>query len=688
MIRLIRKEFTSFDVAAVVRELKDSILNSRVINIYQLKGKDILLKLRGKTGELLTLMLRAGKSLHLTLYMQEKPLTPPAFCMALRKYLRGSWLVDVEQYEFERIVTLRFKSKTGALKLILELFGDGNIILVGSNGKILQALIYKRMRDRNILKGEVFLFPPSSGRNPIKISVEELLEGLKSFGELEVVRALARFLGLGGVYAEEILLRLGIDKTTKCNVLSYQQVESIYNCLKDMISQVMDRKLEPCIVLDDGGNFVDVTPLKLKRYEGLKHEAYGSFNEALDEFYSRITVLEEAAAVEREIMDILREIERLRRVMGEQEKALEQARQKAERYKRIGDIIYVYSMELQNLLSKFLEGEKSGKNWDDIINEVLAAKRMGLKPDIYFETFDKKSLSLMVHIEDLSFPLDLRRSLFENAARFYEESKIAGKKLEGAKEALEDTRNELREAEAKLREAELRREVKPKEALEKLAKRKVKSRKWFEKFRWFISSDGFLVLAGRDASSNEALIKRYTQPGDVVFHADVAGAPFVVIKTEGKQPSEQCLKEAAEFAAAFSRGWREGFASVDVYWVNPEQLSKTGEPGEYVPRGAFVVRGKRNWMRNTPLKMAIGAFFNGEKGEISFIGGPVDAVKAKTKNYVILVPGDVNGRELSKDILKILAAKMPKDQQPKALEAYAEEIRSLIPYGKGKISFE
>jgi predicted ribosome quality control (RQC) complex YloA/Tae2 family protein len=157
---LIRKEFTSFDVAAVVRELKDSILNSRIINIYQLKGKDILLKLRGKTGELLTLMLRAGKSLYLTSYMQEKPLTPPAFCMALRKYLRGSWLVDVGQYEFERIVTFSFKSKNGALKLILELFGDGNIILVGSDGKILQALIYKRMRDRNILKGEVFLFHP------------------------------------------------------------------------------------------------------------------------------------------------------------------------------------------------------------------------------------------------------------------------------------------------------------------------------------------------------------------------------------------------------------------------------------------------------------------------------------------------------------------------------------------------
>ncbi|PMB74072.1 hypothetical protein C0199_01430, partial [Candidatus Bathyarchaeota archaeon] len=99
-----KEEFRSFDVAAVVRELKGTIVNSRVSNIYQLDGKTLLFKLRGRGENVFRLVLEAGKRLNLTSYALEKPLVPPAFCMALRKYLRNSWLKNVEQYTFERIV--------------------------------------------------------------------------------------------------------------------------------------------------------------------------------------------------------------------------------------------------------------------------------------------------------------------------------------------------------------------------------------------------------------------------------------------------------------------------------------------------------------------------------------------------------------------------------------------------------
>jgi hypothetical protein len=244
------------------------------------------------------------------------------------------------------------------------------------------------------------------------------------------------------------------------------------------------------------------------------------------------------------------------------------------------------------------------------------------------------------------------------------------------------------EIEAKIQEAEGLESVKPMEVLEKLEKRRFKRKEWFEKFRWFKSSDGFLVVGGKDAVSNEVLIKKYTEATDFVFHADVVGAPFVVIKTEGKEPSEQCLKEAAEFAAAYSRGWREGFAKIDVYWVKPEQLSKAGPSGEYVPHGAFVVIGKRNWMRNTPLRIAIGVVVNYETREVSFFGGPMDAVKAKTKTYILIVPGDQSGKELFKQVLKKLAEKVPKEMREKIQKASFEEIRDFIPYGKGRILAE
>lgn len=684
-LKLGKKEFSSFDVAAVVRELKEAVANSRVGNIYQLNEDVVLLKLRKTNGTVLTLLLEPGKRLHLTSYVLEKPLVPPAFCMALRKYLKDSWLTDVEQYEFERIVVFHFRGKAGAFRLFLELFGEGNIILVDGENRIIQALRYKRMRDRNILRGETFHFPPSSGQNPLKISRQDFIEGLKSFGDLEVVRALARFSGIGGVYSEEVLFRLKIEKNVRCKTLENFKAEAIYNCLQEIISQVYEGKLEPTIVLDENGEFFDATPLKLKRYEEMKQQMYQSFNEALDEFYARTTVLEKTKAAGEKAEAFKREVERLRRVIAEQEKTLKEAEQDAERYKRIGDAIYTHSRDIQDLMEKFSSDRKAGKEWGLIVSEVSAGKSQGLKPHLFFESFDEQKRILNVCVEGLRFSLDLQKDIFENAAKFYEKSKNAKRKFEGAKAALEETRKKLEEAEAKLTEAESIEQVKPAEALEKFAKRRVKEKKWFEKFRWFISSDGFLVVAGKDATSNEVLIKKYTKPSDIVFHADITGAPFVVVKTEGKPPSQQCILEAAEFAAAFSRSWREGFTSTDVYWVTPQQLSKTGSSGEYVPHGAFVVNGKRNWMRNTPLRTAIGALFEGENGEIAFIGGAVEAVKAKTKAYITLVPGDINGKELFKYILKKLAEKMPKENREKVLEASLEKIREFVPYGKGKV---
>ncbi|MCX8176962.1 MAG: ribosome rescue protein RqcH [Candidatus Bathyarchaeota archaeon] len=680
-----KREFTSFDVAAVIRELRESIINSRVINIYQLDDKCLLFKLRSRDGRSLALLLEAGRRLNLTSYAQEKPLTPPSFCMALRKHLKGGWIVNVEQYEFERIAVFHFRSGAGNFKLILELFGEGNVILVGEDGKILQALVYKRMRDRNILRSEPFQFPPPAGKNPFKVSKEDLFQGLSGFGDVEVVRALARFLGLGGIYAEEVLLRTGIEKTMRCSSLNHSHAEAMYNCLHEMLLQVTCGTLEPHVILDEAGSLIDVTPLRLKRYDGLMHQAYSSFNEALDEFYSRVAALDKSQAAEERDKEIRREIERLKRVMNEQEKALQEIKQRAERMKRTGDLIYAYSAELQMLLDKFSNAGRCGKSLDEVASEIIESERLSGKPNFSLESLDKGKMLITINAGDLKFQMDLRDDLYSNASRFYEEAKAAKRKLEGVKEALENTRKKIEELEAQLKDIEDEKLVKSAEAFKELAKRRIRQKRWFEKFRWFMSSDGFLVVAGKDAASNEALIKKYTGPGDIVFHADIVGAPFIVVKTEGRSPSEQCLKEAGEFAAALSRGWREGFATVDVYWVYPEQLSKTGETGEYVPRGAFVVRGRRNWMRNMPLRMAVGVSLDEETGSLSFIGGPVDAVKTRTQAYVVVAPGDFEGKELFKRILKELASKVPIEHQKKVLEASLYEVKNLIPYGRGII---
>jgi predicted ribosome quality control (RQC) complex YloA/Tae2 family protein len=681
-----KREFTSFDVAAVTQELKQTILGSRVSNIYQPNPKTLLFKLHKADKPTFQLVLEAGKRLHLTSYTLEKPTVPPAFCMALRKHLRNAWLTNIEQYEFERTITFTFKTKSGDVKLVLELFGEGNIILISEKGEILQALIYKRMRDRNILRGETFIFAPSSGKNPFKISKEELTTTLADFGDVEVVRAIARHLSIGGLYAEEALLRAGVEKTKPCNALNSFEIENIHKSLQALLSHILDGKFEPSIILDSNGEFIDVTPFKLKRYEKFNHKPYGNFNEALDDFYARIAAVEKTT-VSVETEKLKHEAERLKRVIESQEKALDEAKAEAEKAKKIGDAIYAHAGEIQILMEKFSAGKGAGKQWSQIVSEVSAEKKAGIVPSVFFESFDAKNLVVHVCVNEARFSLGLRRKLFDEAGRFYERSKRARQKLEGIKAALEESRKKLAEITAKIEEAEALKHIKPAEAIEELEKRKIKHKEWFEKFRWFTSSDGFLVVAGKDAVSNEVLIKKYTEPNDIVFHADIVGAPFVVIKTEGKKPSEQTLKEAGEFAAAYSRGWRESFASTDVYWVKPNQISKTAPSGEYVPHGAFVVSGKRNWMRNVPLKVAVGIVAE-KNGEIKLIGEPVDAVKTKTKIHAIIAPGEQSGKELLKHVLKVLAMKTPKELREKISKASVEEIREFIPYGKGRVLTE
>jgi len=154
------------------------------------------------------------------------------------------------------------------------------------------------------------------------------------------------------------------------------------------------------------------------------------------------------------VEELQREAERLKRIIASQEKVLVDGEAEAERDRRIGDVIYAHSGELQALLERFLTGKKSGKEWSKIVSEVLADKKTGLVYSVFFESFVSKGLVVNVCVDGLSFGLSLRKSLFDNAARFYERGKRAKRKMKGARAALEETRKKLNEAEVKIKKAE------------------------------------------------------------------------------------------------------------------------------------------------------------------------------------------------------------------------------------------
>ena len=677
-------EFTSFDVAAAVRELKELVLGSRVNNVYQFDQKTIVFKLHKTNMPPIRLVVEAGRRFHSTVYAEESPAEPPAFCMMLRQYLRDSWFDSIEQYEFERVVVLGFRTKTGLLRLVVELFGDGNFIIVNPDGVIIHALFFKKMRDRNILHSEKFLFPPSTGKNPLKLTKSDLQVVFEALGDVEVVRALARSIGLGGTYAEEVLLQAGIEKTMLCKNLTHENVVEMFNVLQRLLTCLFEGKFDSRIIVDDTADvYIDVVPLRLQRYDGCLFKGFETFSEALDEFFLKVRTVERAlASVEVEKLQI--EQKRLKRMIADQEKALAEEDAKSGRDKMVGNTIYAHFSMFEDFLSKLVVANKNGAEWRNIFTQVLMDKAAGKVPEVYIEGVDAKNLVVNFFVDDLHFGLSLRLSIFDNANEYYERGKRAKQKSVGTVVALEDSKRKLVKVERELTEAENIRSLKPAEMLEALAKRKVEAKEWYEKFRYFTTSDGFLVVAGKDVVTNDILIKKYTLQEDVVFHAEITGSPFVVVKAEGKQITDKALKEAGEYAAAFCRAWRENVGSADIYWVKVDQLSKSGPSGESVPHGAFFVVGKRNWMRNTPLKTAIGVMVDGDNA--CFIGGSVDTVRVKSKSYVVIVPGDYQGKELLKMVLKTLMLKLSKEDKEKLGKTSIEQIREFIPYTKGTIS--
>ena len=274
------------------------------------------------------------------------------------------------------------------------------------------------------------------------------------------------------------------------------------------------------------------------------------------------------------------------------------------------------------------------------IGKILKnAKKEGMPEAQIYESIDKLGV-LTLDIDNTKLIIDPKLTIPENAENYYEKSKKAKRKTKGALIAIENTKKQLEKIKSK-------KDI----AMEKISvpkKRVKKNLKWYEKLRWFVSSDNILVVGGRDANSNEMVVKKYLEPNDIYLHADIHGATSTAIKLNGSKINDNVLKESGEFAASFSSAWSKGFTSQDVFWVHPDQVSKTPEPGEFLQKGSFVIRGHRNYIRSARLKLGIGIVdYEGKR----IMAGPIEALEAHCDNFVVIKPGFMKKEAIAKKIL-------------------------------------
>jgi predicted ribosome quality control (RQC) complex YloA/Tae2 family protein len=241
----------------------------------------------------------------------------------------------------------------------------------------------------------------------------------------------------------------------------------------------------------------------------------------------------------------------------------------------------------------------------------------------------------------LSIDIDLALSPWANSTEYYDQKKTAASKEDRTVQA---SSRALKSHEKKVAE-DLKKGLKQ----EKDILRPVRKQQWFEKYIYFISSDGYLVLGGKDAQQNEIIYKRYFRKGDVYVHADLKGAVPMIIKNKPTTPDApippSTLSQAGNLSVCSSEAW-ESKAVMSAWWVLADQVSKTGQTGEFLPPGMFNIKGKKEYLPPAQLIVGLAVMF-----EIS------EASKAKHNKHRVLDGVNISAVEMA-----------PEPEEPKVEE--------------------
>ncbi|MGM0609177.1 MAG: NFACT RNA binding domain-containing protein [Candidatus Muiribacteriota bacterium] len=273
----------------------------------------------------------------------------------------------------------------------------------------------------------------------------------------------------------------------------------------------------------------------------------------------------------------------------------------------------------------------------------------------------------------MKFIFDLRKSVNENASQYFDKAKKLKSKEESILETIQKYEELLKKSESN----------KNKIIAQQKDKEKKESRKheWFEKYRWFYTTQGHLCIGGRDANTNEEVIKKHSQKNDLIFHTDMAGSPFFILKIsmdkeyekkiENKETDsliklEREKKEVATMTACYSKAWKKGYSQTDVFYVNPEQVTKETQSGEYVGKGSFIIKGKTNYLDHD-MKLCI---IIDETGKVS---AAPEKKASKYKKYALIIQGNEKPSDIAKKLSRLFG------------QGHPDEYIKVLPPGTSKI---
>ena len=719
-----KRELSSIDLAALVTEM-GRYEGAKVDKAY-LYGEDLLrLKCRDFDRGRIECMLEVGevKRAHMADpdHVADAPGRPPGFAKMLRNRLSGADFAGVSQYEFDRILAFEFERPDANTSLVVELFGEGNIAALDEAGEVIDSLRTVRLKSRTVAPGSRYEYPDSR-IDPLAVSYDAFVREMDE-STSDVVRTLATQLNLGGLYAEEVCTRAGIEKTLAIDDADESTYEPLYDALETLATRLSEGDFEPQLYRDDD-RVVDVTPFPLAEHEaeGLAAEPYDDFTTAVDDYFYRLDRSDDdsdSSEPGTDKPDFEAEIAKQQRIIDQQEGAIEGFEQQADAERQKAEALYEQYDLVDEILTTIQEARAEGVPWDEIDETLSAAADEGVEAAKAVVDVEGSEGTVTVDLGETRATLDATIGVEKNADELYQEAKRIEEKKEGALAAIENTREELEAVKARRDawEADDGDDERGDDSgsgdtagsgsggdngdsdnadsefadTDWLARSSIPIKRdegWYERFRWFHTTDDFLVIGGRNADQNEELVKKYMSRGDRFFHAQAHGGPVTILKATGPSEAakdidfpESTLREAAQFAVSHSSVWKAGQHAGDVYMVEPDQVSKTPESGEYIEKGSFVIRGDRTYYNDLAVDLAVGIQC---EPQTRVVGGPTAAVETNAATRLKLQPGKYAQNDTAKRCYRELKGRFADESFVRSV-ASPDLIQEHLPAGGSEI---
>lgn len=594
---------SNIDVFYIVRELQ-KYLSCRVNNIYEQHSKSFVLKLDyEKTKEKVFLQLYSGYRLSL---LPKKPedciLIPKSFCVKLRKHVKNKRIVSIKQLGFDRIIDFQFGDDDFAYHIILEIYACGNIILTDHNYNILHLL--RRYDDHDELKmavNHIYPWQKFDHYNYLQNKPSDLyhwiitergkLEGNKKINLKQfLIRGNSPISGIGPIIITHCLMEADINPNTKVKKgkenISLSMINDFWEKIQHYFeNHILNPNIEAnqgYILLEKDKQHKEYVAFLFRQYLDKEKIVFNSFLEAITHYYQTNFDLKQSSQKKQNISKKNNKVERVKQDISGR---LEKFSQKINHNQKQADWITEHINTVDALIIQINLEINHGNREKEIQELHSNVKHVNLL---------EKKITLNNDVV-----LDLKCNAYQNVTNLYTDKK----KIQ--------TKKQKTEVEG---EKALQRVIK-RNKIDKNIKKNTFSCQidekeyWFQQFHWCFTPNKLLFICGKTAEQNDMIVKRYMNKHDLYVHGDFNGSPSGVIQNPDK--IEIPIKDiicAGNFLICKSKCWKNS-SFQNIYYVNPEQVSKTAPSGEYMGTGSFMIRGKKNFLSRPTFELGLGLLF-------------------------------------------------------------------------------